>query len=62
MTISIRIEPALTTRGCPITSHHNIEIITEVNDGKTVISKSCATCGRFISQTRLPVERPRRDS
>lgn len=38
--------------------HHHYAIrTTEIINGKTIITKECAACGQFISQTVLPVER-----
>lgn len=44
------------SRGCM----GDIQITTTVGNGSTLITKSCATCGQFISATRLPVEQPER--
>lgn len=45
-------------RHCPRDpTHLKAQVTTEVINGKTVISKECAVCGQFISQTVLPIER-----
>lgn len=48
----------LEAKQCPLNHEHFYARVTrEVLNGMTVITKECSTCGQFISQTTLPVER-----
>lgn len=55
-----RYESSVIHTPCPRGCMGDIQITTEVGEGRTTITKVCASCGQFIGETTLPVEQHER--